>query len=223
MRILVVEDEKHLNETLKKLLDKEGYAVDSCHDGQEALDYIEATEYDGIVLDIMLPSVSGMDILRKMRASGNTTPVLLLTALGSIDDRVDGLDAGADDYLVKPFAMEELLARLRVLLRGKNGKDNTLTVGDITLDPVAHRVYKAGEELFLSGREFAVLEYLMRNKGTVLSRARIEGHIWSYEYEGSSNVVDVYIRKIRKAIDTDGKQSLIYTVRNVGYVMREPI
>ena len=223
MRILVVEDETNLNHILKQLLEEEHYAVDCCFDGQEALDYIHVTEYDGIILDIMLPGVSGLDVLREMRSHGNHTPVLLLTARDSIDDRVDGLDAGADDYLVKPFAAPELLARLRVLLRGKSGAHTVLTLADLSLDPATHRVFRAGQEIFLSGREFAILEYLLRNQGTVLSRSRIEEHIWNYEYEGSSNVVDVYIRKLRKAIDKEGSIPLIHTVRNVGYVMRESL
>ncbi|MDL2236962.1 response regulator transcription factor [Christensenellaceae bacterium OttesenSCG-928-K19] len=221
MRILVVEDEPDLNKLIVKILSSENYAVDCCLDGQEALDYIKATEYDGIILDIMLPSVSGLDILKKMRKDGNDTPVLLLTAKDSIDNRVSGLDMGADDYLVKPFAYEELLARLRVLLRGKKGKANLLEMGGLSLDPASHRVFLDGDELFLSGREFAILEYMLRNQGIVLSRTRIEEHIWSYEYEGSSNVVDVYIRKLRSKLCREGKPSLIHTVRNVGYVMRE--
>lgn len=220
MRILIVEDEPDLNGLLKKLLEDEHYAADTCFDGEEALDYVEAAEYDGIILDIMLPSLSGLEVLRRIRAAGKTVPVLLLTAKGSIEDRVRGLDAGADDYLVKPFAAEELLARMRVLMRGKKGGQTTLSLADLSLDPAAHRVFRAGRELFLSGREFAILEYLLRNQGTVLSRSRIEEHIWSYEYEGSSNVVDVYIRKLRKAVDAHGRP-LIHTVRGVGYVMRE--
>lgn len=220
MRILIVEDEPDLNSLLKKLLEEEHYAADTCLDGEEALDYIEAAEYDGIILDIMLPSLSGLEVLRRIRAAGKTVPVLLLTAKGSVEDRVRGLDAGADDYLVKPFAAEELLARMRVLMRGKKGGQTTLSLADLSLDPAAHRVFRAGRELFLSGREFAILEYLLRNQGTVLSRSRIEEHIWSYEYEGSSNVVDVYIRKLRKAVDAHGRP-LIHTVRGVGYVMRE--
>lgn len=220
MRILIVEDEPDLNSLLKKLLEEEHYAADTCLDGEEALDYVEAAEYDGIILDIMLPSLSGLEVLRRIRAAGKTVPVLLLTAKGSVEDRVRGLDAGADDYLVKPFAAEELLARMRVLMRGKKGGQTTLSLADLSLDPAAHRVFRAGRELFLSGREFAILEYLLRNQGTVLSRSRIEEHIWSYEYEGSSNVVDVYIRKLRKAVDAHGRP-LIHTVRGVGYVMRE--
>ena len=220
MRILIVEDEPDLNGLLKKLLEDEHYAAVTWFDGEEALDYVEAAEYDGIILDIMLPSLSGLEVLRRIRAAGKTVPVLLLTAKGSVEDRVRGLDAGADDYLVKPFAAEELLARMRVLMRGKKGGQTTLSLADLSLDPAAHRVFRAGRELFLSGREFAILEYLLRNQGTVLSRSRIEEHIWSYEYEGSSNVVDVYIRKLRKAVDAHGRP-LIHTVRGVGYVMRE--
>jgi DNA-binding response OmpR family regulator len=220
VRILVVEDEPELNKLISKILTDEGYAVDSCLDGCEAVDYIESADYDGIVLDIMLPSIDGLEILHRMRGAGDNTPVLLLTARDSIEDRVNGLDTGADDYLVKPFAYEELLARLRVLLRGKNGSPNLLVLGDLKLDPASHRVFLAEEELFLSGREFAILEYFMRNPGVVLSRPRIEEHIWSYDYDGGSNVVDVYIRKLRNLLHREGRPQLIHTVRNVGYVMR---
>ncbi|HBU12845.1 MAG TPA: DNA-binding response regulator [Clostridiales bacterium] len=221
MRLLIVEDEPDLNQFITGILAEENYAVDSCLDGGEAAYYIENTEYDGIILDIMLPTLDGFQILKKMRAGGNDTPVLLLTAKDGIEDRVAGLDMGADDYLVKPFAYEELLARLRVLLREKKGSVNMLTVGGLSLDPATHRVFLSGEECFLSGREFSILEYMMRNKGIVLSRSRIEEHIWSYEYEGSSNVVDVYIRKLRGKLCPKSGPSIIQTVRNVGYVLRE--
>ena len=179
MRLLVVEDEIHLLDIIKKRLQKEHYSVDACQDGQEALDYIEVTAYDAIVLDIMLPGISGLEILKSMRAAGNSTPVLLLTAKDSIQDRVNGLDIGADDYLVKPFAFEELLARIRVMIRRQtsgevSGEVNVLEAADLEVDTKSHQVRRAGRLIELSSREYAVLEYMIRNQGTVLSRRNIE-------------------------------------------------
>ena len=223
MRILVVEDERHLNDALFRLLQAAHYGVDRAYDGQEAEDLIQATQYDGIVLDLMLPKVAGWTVLRHMRARGDATPVLILTARDSVEDRVKGLDAGSDDYLVKPFAGEELLARVRALLRRQGSATSSqLCVGDLVLDTATHQVSRGGDALLLSGREFAILEYLMRNQGIPLSRQRIEDHIWNYDYEGGSNVVDVYIRKLRKLIDEGREPKLIHTVRNVGYVLRVP-
>ena len=222
MRILVVEDEKQLNEALCKLLESEHYAVDRCYDGQEAWEHLAGADYDAVILDIMLPKVDGLTLLHRLREKGSAVPVLLLTARDSIEDRVEGLDAGADDYLVKPFAGEELLARIRVLIR-KQSKNltNKLQVADLVMDVSKRQVFRGGKELFLSGREYAILEYLIRNQGIILSRQRIEDHIWNYDYEGGSNVEDVYIRKLRKLIDEGYTPKLIHTVRNVGYVLRE--
>lgn len=224
MRLLVVEDEINLLSIIKKRLIKEHYSVDACTDGEEAMEYIRMAPYDGIVLDIMLPGKDGISILKEMRKEGNYTPVLLLTARDSIEDRVNGLDAGADDYLVKPFAFDELLARIRVMLR-KQGEirpqEEIFTVADLTMDCKRHEVRRAGCEIELSSKEFALLQYLVRNKGKVLSREQIEQHIWDYDYMGSSNMVDVYIRYLRKKVDESFDKKLIQTVRGVGYVLKE--
>lgn len=178
--------------------------------------------YDAVVLDIMLPGIDGLTLLKKMRAEGNTTHVLLLTALDSIENKVNGLDAGADDYLVKPFAYDELLARLRVLLRRRSGQTtNVLEYGGLVMDLNNRTVTRDGTEITLSSKEFAVLEYLLRNPGRVLSRDKIENHVWNYDFEGGSNVVDVYIRYLRKKIDTGFNKKLLHTIRGAGYVLRE--
>lgn len=224
MRILVVEDELHLLDVLKKRLTKEHYSVDVCRDGLEAMDYINTTAYDGIILDLMLPGLDGISILRRMRQAGNDTPVLLLTARDSVQDRVTGLDAGADDYLIKPFAFEELLARIRVMMRRQSSarvKQEQLSVGDLKLNLRTHEVTRGGDRIHLSSKEYAVLEYMMRNPGTVLSRTQIEQHVWNYDYLGASNMVDVYIRYLRKKLDDPYDDKLIYTVRGKGYVIRE--
>ena len=222
MRILIAEDEKTLNATLKKRLEEQSYSVDACLDGQEALDYLDSAEYDVVLLDIMMPKKSGLEVLRALRKKGRQKPVLLLTAKDSIEDRVDGLDAGADDYLVKPFAFEELMARIRVMLRKKSGQSsNLLSVGDLTLDLGTHTVVRDGQPISLSSREFALLRYLVMNQGMILSRDQIEQHIWNYDYEGSSNMIDVYIRYLRKKIDDPFEKKLIHTVRGAGYVLRE--
>ena len=221
MRILVVEDEPGLNEIIVKKLAQERYSVDSCLNGLDAEDYLAAAEYDAVVLDIMLPGRDGLEVLRSLRAAGKKTPVLLLTARDSIDDRVRGLDAGADDYLVKPFALEELLARIRVMMRHVSGTaSNTIAVGDLTIDCSARTVHRAGKAVSLTAKEFDVLEYMARNAGVVLSRERITEHLWSFDYDGGSNVVDVYIRYLRKKIDEGREKKLIHTVRGAGYVLR---
>ena len=196
--------------------------MDACLDGQEAIDYIDCTDYDVILLDIMMPKKSGMEVLKALRRKDSQTPVLLLTARDSIEDRVLGLDAGADDYLAKPFAFEELLARIRVMLRKKTGQNSSLlSAGDLTLDLNSHTVTRAGQEIPLSSKEFALLRYLLMNQGRILSRDQIEQHIWNYDYAGSSNMVDVYIRYLRKKIDDPFDRKLIHTVRGAGYVLRE--
>lgn len=225
MRLLVVEDEIHLLDIIKKRLQKEHYSVDACADGLEAMDYIELTAYDAVILDIMLPGMSGLDILKRVRAAGNRTPVLLLTARDSIEDRVNGLDIGADDYLVKPFAFEELLARIRVMIRRSTAKEtsgdvNVLEIADLKVDTKSHQVWRAGNLIELSSREYAVLEYMMRNQGVVLSRKNIEEHVWNYDYMGGSNMIDVYIRYLRKKLDDGFDTKLIHTVRGSGYVLR---
>lgn len=223
MRILVAEDERDLNEILCKKLRSEDYCVDGCFDGEEALDYLASVEYDAVILDIMMPKRSGLQVVEQLRRQGDHTPVLFLTARDSIDDRVTGLDAGADDYLVKPFAFDELLARLRVMTRKRGGeRSNLFTIDGLTLDIRSKRVERGGVELKLSAKEYALLEYLIRNKGVVLSRIQIEENIWGFDYEGSSNIVDVYIRYLRRKIDKDHPVKLIHTIRGSGYVLKLP-
>ncbi|NLC73609.1 MAG: response regulator transcription factor [Ruminococcaceae bacterium] len=222
MRILVAEDERDLNRIICKKLSGSGYSVDACYDGAEALEFLLYTEYDAAILDVMMPKMDGFSTLRKLRESGNSTPVLFLTAKDSVEDLVRGLDLGANDYIIKPFSFDELLARLRCITRKNTGSlTNTYTCGDLTLDVGAHTVTRAGKSIDLSSKEFAVLEYLIRNKGCVLSRATIEDHVWNFDLEGGTNVVDVYISYLRRKIDSDFDTKLIHTVRGVGWVIRE--
>lgn len=222
MRILVVEDERDLNEIIGKQLAADGYSVDSCFDGEEAIDILDYTEYDGVVLDIMLPKVDGFAVLKSLRDKGKNTPVLFLTARDSIEDRVLGLDSGADDYLVKPFALKELSARVRAMTRHFYGNvSNEIVIGDLRLNRESHQVKRGENNISLSVKEFALLEYLMINKGKVLSRDNIENHIWNFDYEGGTNVVDVYIRYLRKKIDEGHDRKMIETVRGSGYVIRD--
>ena len=223
MRILLAEDEKSLNRVITRRLGWEGYSVDSCFDGQEALDYLVSVEYDAVILDVMMPRVDGFEVLTQMRERGDDTPVLFLTARDSLADKVEGLDLGADDYLVKPFEFEELMARLRVLIRHKGAsKSNTYTCADLTVDTARHRVTRGETELTLTAKEYALLEYFIRNKGIVLSREQIETNLWNGDYIVGSNVVDVYIRMLRKKVDADFGDKLIQTVRGYGYVLKEP-
>lgn len=223
MHLLIAEDEPQLNATLAKRLREEGYVVDSCLDGKEAMDYLACSCYDAVILDIMMPKANGYEVLKYLRSKEDyPTPVLFLTALDGIEERVKGLDAGADDYLVKPFAFEELLARLRVVMRRSSGLvDNVVTVGDLSMNLDTHVVMRAGKEVELSAKEFSILECLMRNKGTVLSRERIGSSVWGYDYMGDSNIVDVYVRYLRKKLDEGYDTKLIRTVRGVGYCVRE--
>ncbi len=222
MRILIAEDEPDLRSVIAKTLEKNHYSVDACPDGQEALDFLEMAEYDAVVLDIMMPKTDGLTVLKTIRRQGKHTPVILLTARDSIQDRVTGLDAGADDYLVKPFAMDELLARLRVVLRREAAsQDNCYRIANLTVDSNRRAVYRDDLEITLSSKEFSILEYMIRNKGIVLSRDKIEQHIWNYDYAGGSNVVDVYIRYLRKKIDENFEPKLIHTIRGAGYVLKE--
>ncbi len=224
MRILVVEDEKKINDIIVKTLKQEKYGVDSCFDGEEALDYIFSVEYDIILLDIMLPKKDGFEVLKSIRKKGIKTPVLFLTARDEIEDRVKGLDLGADDYLVKPFAFEELLARIRVLLRKNSGSGedtgNVLKIANLTVDCNKHEVFRDDVLIKLSAKEFSILEYMMRNKGRVVSKEKIEEHVWDFDYEGGSNIVEVYIKFLRKKIDNDFSPKLIHTIRRVGYVLK---
>lgn len=222
MRLLLAEDERDLNRLITKKLTSAGYSVDSFFDGEEAIHVLSYTDYDGVILDIMMPKADGFAVLRALRERGKTTPVLFLTARDAIADRVRGLDSGANDYLVKPFAFEELLARIRAMTRLSFGaSESVLTVGDLTLNLATQEVRRGGQPITLSAKEYALLEYLMHNQGIVLSREKIENHIWNLDYEGGTNVVDVYISYLRKKIDEGRKEKLIHTVRGRGYVLRE--
>lgn len=222
MRLLVVEDEKDLNKLIAKKLIAEGYSVDRCFDGGEAEDFIRTAEYDGIILDIMMPKKDGLTLLHELRESENHVPVLLLTAKDSISDRVTGLDSGANDYLIKPFSFDELCARIRAMLRKSNSaSSNVFTVADLSVDTASKKVRRGEKSIDLSAKEYALLEYLIRNKGIVLSREKIENHIWNFDYEGGTNVIDVYISYLRRKIDNGFEHKLIHTVRGSGYVIRE--
>lgn len=222
MRILVAEDEKSLNRIISKQLKAAGYSVDCAFDGEEAYDLISMTEYDAAVFDVMMPKIDGFSLLKKIRKEGNNLPVLFLTARDSIEDRVEGLDIGADDYLIKPFAFEELLARVRVIIRKNSvSNSNVISVADLTVDISSRKVMRNGKDISLSAKEYELLQYLAVNNGIVLSREKIEDHIWNYDYEGGTNVVDVYIRYLRKKIDDGYDKKLIHTVRGMGYVLRE--
>lgn len=223
MRILIVEDEKDLNRIITQKLSLEGYVCESCFDGEQALAFLLGDSvFDAVILDVMIPKINGFEVLRQTRAQHKTVPILMLTARDAITDRVKGLDLGADDYLIKPFAFDELMARLRLITRKTSGvKTNVFTIADLSVDVQAKTVTKAGHKINLSAKEFAVLEVLIRNKGIVLSRESIEDRINTYDNESNSNVIDVYIRYLRKKIDEDSKVKLIHTVRGSGYVLRE--
>ena len=222
MRILIAEDEEDLNQLIKRRLKEADYSVDACFNGEEVFDYLLGAEYDALVLDIMMPKLSGLEVLRRLRREGNQVPVLLLTARDSIQDRVEGLDAGADDYLIKPFAFEELLARLRVLLRKPQGeKTSVLKVGELELHLNTRQVFRDGEEVKLSSKEFSLLRYMMQNAGIVLSREKLERHVWDYDFSGGSNAIDVYIRYLRKKLDEGRENKYIHTVRGHGYVLKD--
>ena len=223
MRILIAEDQKDLNKILVKKLTAEGYSVDTAFDGEEALDFIRMADYDGMILDINMPRKNGLEVVETIRKNSNYTPVLFLTARDSIEDKVTGLDIGANDYLVKPFSFEELMARVRALTR-KTAESNTpiYCLCDLTLNSSSHTVTRGGQDIKLSAKEFSLLEYLFRSQGKVVTRENIENNLWNFDYEGGTNAVDVYIRYLRKKIDEDFEPKLIHTVRGVGYVLREP-
>jgi DNA-binding response OmpR family regulator len=221
MRILLVEDEKNVAGFIKKGLTEEFYTVDASVNGEDGFLMATTTEYDLIILDIMLPDINGIELCRRIKNHNIKTPVLMLTAVDSTESKVKGLDSGADDYLTKPFAFEEFLARVRALLRRPTLMSALLKVSDLTLDPVRHEAKRGGRIIQLTWKEFALLEYLMRNKGRILSRTKIFDHIWGDDLDTSSNVVDVYISYLRDKIDKNYSPKLIHTVRNVGYVLRE--
>ncbi len=221
MRLLVVEDEKDLNSIIVKNLEAEGYIVDSCYDGEDAVVYMTTIDYDAVILDVMIPKMSGFEVLKKVREMKIETPVLFLTARDHVDDIVFGLNIGADDYMVKPFSFDELMARLRVIVRRKpEVRENIYTCGDLILNVNTRQVTRQGREISLSPKEYAILECLIRNKNIVLTRAQIESNIWDMDYSGESNVIDVYIRYLRKKIDDDFDEKLIQTVRGVGYMLK---
>ena len=222
MRILVVEDERDLNRIICKRLAAAGYSTDACYDGREALDYLESAEYDAAIFDVMMPRLDGFTAVRRLRERGDATPVLFLTARDAVSDRVEGLDLGANDYLVKPFSFDELLARIRAMTRKHAGnRSNVFTLADLTVDTRRQRVERGGREIKLLPKECAILEHLIRNKGAVISREQLEDRIWNYEYSGSSNNVDVYMSKLRKKLDEGYDTKLIHTVRGAGWVLRE--
>ena len=222
MRILVVEDEKDLNNIITKHLKKNNFSVDSVFNGEEALEYLDYGTYDLIILDIMLPKVNGYEVVKKLRENKNETAVLMLTARDSIEDKIKGLDLGADDYLIKPFDFGELLARIRALVRRKYGNtSNTMEIDDLCIDIAKKTVVRGGKNIELTGKEYEVLEYLIQNKGHVLSRDKIRDSVWDYGYEGESNIIDVLIKNIRKKIDIGNSKQLIHTKRGLGYVLKE--
>ncbi len=221
MRILIIEDEKKIAGFIKRGLKEEGYAVDSAYDGEEGFRMATENEYDLIILDLMLPKMDGVTLCRKLREDGSAVSILMLTAKDTVQDKVAGLDSGADDYLTKPFAFEELLARIRALLR-KNAKQVTrLQVGDLALDLLTHRVTRAGEEIVLTTREYALLEYLMRNTGAVVTRTMISEHVWDVDFDTSTNVIDVYINYLRNKVDSRFPKKLISTIRGRGYMLKD--
>ena len=222
MRILVVEDEKHLNRIISEAVEDEGYSVDSCYNGLEALEYLACSDYDVIILDIMMPKMNGLELVRRLRSEGNNTPVLFLTARDAVADRVEGLESGGDYYLTKPFDFQELMAVVRVMTRKYTGnRSNVYTIADLSLDSNSKTVTRAGKNIELTAKEFSLLEYMMRNKGVVLSREMIENNLWNYDYEGGTNVVDVYVGYLRKKMDTGFSQKLIHTVWGTGWVLKE--
>lgn len=222
MRILIVEDEHKIAAFLQRGLVEEGYAVDVAYDGDDALDWLLVVPFDLIILDVLLPKRSGVAVARSLRQRGFHTPVLMLTARDAVEDRVLGLDSGADDYLTKPFAFSELLARIRALLRREpSTRASLLQVADLTLDPATHRVTRAGVPVTLANKEYQILEYLLRNPDRVLTRTMIAEHVWGYDYENESNVIDVHIRSLRRKLDDEQPVKLIHTIRGVGYRLAE--
>ena len=222
MRILVVEDEKHLNRIISEAVEDEGYSVDSCYNGVEALEYLACADYDVIILDIMMPKMNGLELVRRLRSEGNSTPVLFLTARDAVADRVEGLESGGDYYLTKPFDFQELMAVVRVMTRKYTGnRSNVYTIADLSLDSNTRIVTRAGKNIDLTAKEFSLLEYMIRNKGVVLSREMIENNLWNYDYEGGTNVVDVYVGYLRKKMDTGFSRKLIHTVWGTGWVLKE--
>jgi DNA-binding response OmpR family regulator len=222
MRILVIEDEKKVASFIKKGLEEELYEVDTAVNGKEGLEFGLTDEYDLIISDIMMPLMNGLQLTKELRKNKITTPILLLTVKDGIKDKVEGLDSGADDYLSKPFAFEELTARVRALLRRKETqKDNLLSAGNLTMDLVAHKVTRADKEIILTPKEYSILEYLLRNKNKIISRTKLIEHVYDFHFDSGTNVIDVYINKLRIKVDHDPDKQLIHTVRGVGYIIKE--
>ena len=223
MRVLVVEDDAKLLESIRKGLKESGFGADGAADGRDGLRRILEDDYDAVILDLMLPGLSGLDVLRELRSRHRATPVLVLSARSSVEDRVQGLDLGADDYLAKPFSFQELLARLRAITRRPAAEPATvLSAADLTVDIVRHEARRSGQLLDLTAKEFSLLEYLVRRKGVVLTRTMILDHVWDLDYDGGSNLVEVYVNYLRKKVDAGHDVKLIQTVRGSGYVLREP-
>jgi len=223
MKVLVVEDEKQVASLIQKGLEEQGFQVEVCHDGTDAYQLATARQYDVIVLDIMLPGRDGLSILRGLRKAKNTVPVILLTARSELDERVEGLDLGADDYLTKPFYLEELISRLHAVLRRASGNRlSVLQAGDLTVNLITREVSRAGRPVRLTAREFGLLEYLMRSPGRVFTRTQIIEHVWGYDFDPNTNLVDVYIQRLRKKIRGESDEDLIETVRGVGYRFKKP-
>ncbi len=221
MKLLIAEDEEDLNRIIAMKLRGEGYEVDCCFDGEEALEHLLYAEYDAAVLDIAMPVMDGLETVKRLRSQGKTTPVIFLTARDTVLDRIEGLDAGASDYVVKPFSFDEFLARIRAVMRTARGSASEVyELDDLSLNTRSHIVARAGKQIDLTGKEYRLLEYLLINKNQILSRERILNHVWGYDFEGSGNVVDVYMNYVRKKIEADGQRKLIHTVRGIGYVMR---
>ncbi len=221
MRILVIEDEKKVANFIKKGLEEEHYAVDTAFDGEEGLYMAEVNEYDVIVLDLMIPKIEGLEVLKRIRGKKNNVPILVLTAKNTVEDIVKGLDAGCDDYVTKPFAFMEFLARIRALLRReKTDKVPLLRIADLTLSLVTHKVTRKEREIELTSKEYALLEYFLRNPDKVLTRTMISEHVWDYHFDSMTNVVDVYVNYLRKKIDKDFEPKLIHTLRGIGYMMK---
>jgi DNA-binding response OmpR family regulator len=222
MRVLVVEDERKTAAFIRKALKTEGFAVDVCGNGDAALDAARLTAFDAVVLDIMLPGHDGLSVLRQLRGNGDKTPVLLLSARGAVDERVEGLNLGADDYLPKPFIIAELIARVRALGRrtGEN-KSTTLRVADLALDTISHRAQRGGKTFDLTAREFRLLEFLMRSSGRICGRMSIIEKVWDYDFDPGTNLVDVYVKRLREKIDDGFEPKLLHTVRGIGYVLKE--
>ncbi len=221
MRILVVEDETKVASFIRRALEEESAAVDVCSDGSQGLDWALSGSYDVIILDLMLPTLPGLEILRRLRQKGSQTPILVLTARSQVDQKIQGLDAGADDYLTKPFAIEELLARVRVLLRRGSGEARgVLEIDDLVFNPATREVARAGQRIELTTKEYALLEYMMRNAGRVLTRPMIAEHVWNLDFDTFTNVIDVYVNYLRNKIDKGHDRKLIHTVRGSGYVLK---